>query len=122
MIYRALALLAVIAALLGALWWYGSSKYDEGYEARRIEDEKAAEVQRESNRSKAREAEEKESVRTVYRDRFITNTVKEIEYVSKPLAAVPLPADTKRLLNDAATCAKSDRPGACGPDATLSNP
>lgn len=42
MIYRVLALLAAIAALLGALWWYGSSKYDEGYQEARNEYNRAA--------------------------------------------------------------------------------
>lgn len=120
--YRLLAIGAAIAAVFGAIWWYGQSKHDEGYNARRIEDEAAAEVQREANRSTAREAEEKESVKTVYRDRFIIKTIREIRDAATPLAACPLPADVQRLLGDAATCAKSDRPGSCGPDAAVPSP
>lgn len=113
MTYRILALLAAIAALLGALWWYGASKYDEGYQARKVEDEKAAEVQREANRSTAREAEERESVRTVYRDRFIVTTVREIRNEAQNLAACVLNDGTIRMLNDAARCAEDSGQASC---------
>lgn len=113
MIYRILVLLVAIAALLGALRWYGSFKYDEGYQARKDEDQAAAELQREANRSTAREAEEKESVRSVYRDRFIVTTVREIRNEAQNLAACVLNDGTIRMLNDAARCAEDSGQASC---------
>lgn len=76
--------------------------------------EAASELQREKNRGRAGDAVSRESVRTVYRDRFITNIVREVEHVSAPLAACPLPAGVVSLLNRAATCAADDTSTSCG--------
>lgn len=110
---------AIVFGILFGLGLYGSKREKAGYDRAQDEYAAAAELQRETNRSTAREVEEKEAVRTVYRDRFIIQTIKEIEHASAPLASCPLPADTVRLLNAAAQCAKSDRPAACQPDGSL---
>ncbi|MGC3984845.1 MAG: hypothetical protein QM777_09005 [Pseudorhodoferax sp.] len=78
--------------------------------------EVAAHKQKDENVTRAAEVEQRVVTQTVYRDRFITKTVKEIERVTEPMAACLVPADAVRLLNDAARCAREDQPAACGAD------
>ncbi len=85
----------------------------QGYERSQAEYQARAELQRETNRGRARVAEEKHAARTVYRDRFITNTVKEIRDVPSDGTGCLVAPRVVRLLNDAAACAREDRPGAC---------
>lgn len=80
----------------------------------KLASERAAELQRETNRGAAREAEVQYVERTVYRDKFITKIETEIRHVAAPLASCPLPDGLVRMLNDAAACAAEDRPATCG--------
>ena len=112
----------LLAALAGSHWYAyssGSDKVQARFDAHVAQAEKDASDQREANRTRAVEVEERIVTQTVYRDRFITKTVKEIEYVAQPLAACPVPADLGRLLNDAARCAREDRSASCGADSAV---
>lgn len=83
-----------------------------GYARSQADYAAAAVLQRESNRGSAHQAAVKEAAQAVYRDRYITRTVNEIEYVTRDLAACPvLPVDV-RLLNDAAKFPSGNRPAA----------
>lgn len=82
----------------------------------RLASEQQAERQREVNRGRATGAEVRYVTQTVYRDRIITKTLKELPNAAAPLAACPVPADAVRLLNAAAACAREDRSAACQPD------
>ncbi|MBB1601902.1 hypothetical protein [Variovorax sp. UMC13] len=110
--------LLLIVVLLAAAFFYVQhlerSADSAGYARSQAEYAAAAELQRESNRGRAHQAEVKEAAQTVYRDRYITRTVKEIEYVTQDLAACPVPPAAVRMLNDAAKCASEDRPASCG--------
>lgn len=114
-----IAVLGVVALALAGLLLHQRAQTAQARQALsdyQLASERATELQRESNRGRAAEVEQRVVVQTVYRDRFITKTIKEIERVTEPLAACPLPAGAIRLLNDAARCAREDRPAACGAD------
>jgi len=112
--YRILALVVLALALVAFGWVKGAQHGQVRLEAYQVAEERIANGQRDANRTRARKAEEKQAAQTVYRDRFITNTVTEVRYVTQPLAACPVPGPAVRLLNDAATCAREDRPASCG--------
>jgi hypothetical protein len=121
----AIAALGVAALVLAGLLLHQRAQTAQARQALaeyQLAGEKATELQRESNRGRAATVEERVVVQTVYRDRFITKTVKDIERVSQPMAACPVPADAVRLLNDAARCAREDRPAACGADDAVPDP
>lgn len=112
-----LVALGVLAfALLAGAWKVYHAIDKAGYVRAQTEYQAAAEFQRESNRGRARAAEEKQATQTVYRDRYITRIVKEIDRASQDLARCPVPPAAVRLLNDAAKCAGEDRPPSCGVD------
>jgi hypothetical protein len=110
---KLVALGLIVLALVAGFWkvWHTADR--GGYERSQAEYQARAELQRETNRGRARVAEEKHAARTVYRDRFITNTVKEIRDVPSDGTGCLVAPRVVRLLNDAAACAREDRPGAC---------
>lgn len=105
---------ALLVGLVAAGWRVHHNIEQAGYARAQAEYQAAAELQREGNRGRARDAEQKQAAQTVYRDRFITQTVKEIQYVTANLAACVLSPGAVGMLNDAARCAGEDRPAACG--------
>lgn len=114
--------MVLLAAMAGSHWYAyssGADKVQARFDAHVVAAEKAAAAQRETNRTRAVEVEERIVTQTVYRDRFITKTVKEIEYVAQPLAACPVPAELGRLLNSVARCAREDRSASCGADGSV---
>lgn len=118
-------LVAVAAALAGAFFYvkHLERKADAaGYARSQAEYAAAAELQRETNRGRARGAEVKEAAQAVYRTRYITRTAKEVDRVTSNLAFCPVPPAAVQLLNDAAKCASEDRPAACGADSGVPAP
>ncbi len=113
-VWRLAIYAAVVAAIVATGWRIHHNIDQAGYDRAQAEYQAAAELQREANRGRSREAEQKQALQTVYRDRFITNTVKEIQYVTQNLAACVLSPGAVGMLNDAARCAGEDRPAACG--------
>jgi len=115
------------AALAAALLWGGVERV-RGSNARqalaeyKLASQQQAERQREARTQTARDAETKHVTQTVYRDRYITRVVKEIDREAAPLAGCPVPLGAVRVLNDAARCAREDRPAACGIDGALPGP
>lgn len=112
-------LIAIAAVVAGAFFYVKHLERQAdaaGYARSQAEYAAAAELQRESNRGRAHGAEVKEAAQTVYRTRYITRTVKEIERVTSDLATCPVPPAAVQLLNDAAKCASEDRPASCGAD------
>lgn len=107
--WKLIGVAAVAVALAAGARWLWHSIDEAGYARAQAEYQAAAEFQRESNRGRARVAEEKQAVQTVYRDRYITRTTKEIDYAAQDLASCPLPPAVGRLLNDASRCAYEDR-------------
>lgn len=121
----AIASLGIAALVLAGLLLHQRAQTAQARQALaeyQLASEQATELQRESNRGRAATVEERVVVQTVYRDRFITMTVKEIERVTQPMASCPVPPDAVRLLNDAASCAREDRPSACGVDDPVPSP
>lgn len=119
--WRAVAALALAAAMAAGYGWIRHAHMEQGraevraeWAEERRQGELQAEIRREANRANARAAELQQVAQTVYRDRFITQTITEIRHVTDPLAACPVPPDAVRMLNDAAACARSDRPASCG--------
>ena len=120
----AIAALAVGVLVLAGLLLHQRAQTAQARQALsdyQLAGERATELQREGNRGRAAEVEQRVVTQTVYRDRYITKTVKEIERVTQPMAACPVPAGAVRLLNDAARCAREDRPAACGVDDAVPN-
>lgn len=118
-------LIAIAAAVAGAFFYvkHLERRADAaGYARSQAEYAAAAELQRETNRARANGAEVKQATQTVYRDRYITKSVKEIQYVTRELASCPVPPAAVRLLNDAAKCASEDRPTSCGADSGVRAP
>ncbi|KQP37544.1 hypothetical protein [Pseudorhodoferax sp. Leaf274] len=109
---------ALLAAALAGTHWYayrqGAQAVQIRFDAHVAAADRAAVRQADENRGRSAQVEERIVVQTVYRDRYLTKTVKEIERATQPLAVCPVPADAVRLLNDAARCAREDRPAACG--------
>lgn len=106
---------AALAVALAAVAWKVYHAIDKaGYVRAQAEYQAAAEFQRESNRGRSRVAEEKQAAQTVYRDRYITRTTKELDHAAQDLDRCPLPSRAIRLLNDAAKCANEDRCPASG--------
>lgn len=81
-----------------------------------------ADAQAERNRELQRAAEKRYVVQAGVRDRFIVQTVREVRHATVHLATCPVGADGVRLLNDAAACAREDRPATCGADASVPSP
>lgn len=118
----AIAVLAVITLMLAGLLLHQRAQTAQARQSLsdyQLASERATELQREGNRGRAAEVEQRVGIQTVYRDRFITKTVKEIERVTEPLASCPVPADAIRLLNDASRCAREDRSASCGADSSV---
>jgi len=111
---KLIALGVLALALAAGFWKLWHSADRAGYQRSQAEYQAAAELQREGNRGRVYEAEKKEAAQTVYRDRYITRIVKEIDHAAQDLASCPVPPAVGRLLNDAAQCAREDRPAACG--------
>lgn len=99
----------IALALLAGAWKVYHAIDKAGYTRAQAEYQAAAEFQREANRGRARVAEEKQAAQTVYRDRYIYRTTKEIDHAAQDLARCPVPRPAVRLLNDAARCAYEDR-------------
>lgn len=111
---KLVALGLLVLALVAGAWKVHHAIDKAGYTRAQAEYQAAAEMQRESNRGNARQAEEKQATQTVYRDRYIIRIVKEIDHAAQSLASCPVPPAVGRLLNDAARCADEDRPASCG--------
>jgi hypothetical protein len=116
---------AVLAAALAGTHWYayrqGAQAVQIKFDAHVNEANRKAVRQADQNRERAAQVEERVVFQTVYRDRFITKTVKEIDRATQSLAACPVPEPARVLLNAAARCAREDRPSACGSDNAVSD-
>lgn len=116
--YTRIAIALVIALTLAGTHWRaytrGELSVRQQWDAERVQAALQAEERREINRATARQAEQQQATQTVYRDRYITQTITEIRHVTNPLAACPVPPAAVRMLNDAARCAGADRSAACG--------
>jgi len=112
----------IALALIAGFWrlWHTADK--AGYQRAQAEYQAAAELQRETNRGRARQAEEKEAARTVYITRYIDRATKEVRNATKSLDACPITAEPRRMFNDAARCTDEDRPASCGAGHSLPAP
>lgn len=106
------AALIAVAAVAGYAWWQHRTE-QRGAQAERARLEAMADLQREANRGRARDIEQAQAAKAMYRDRFFTETIVEIRHAAAPLAACPVPDAAVRLLNAAAQCAREDRPASC---------
>mgnify|MGYP001573557562 CR=1 FL=1 len=82
----------------------------------------AAEQIKDKDRDLQRAAELRYTVKAETRDRFITKTLTEVRYVTQHLVSCPLGAPAVRVLNDAAACAREDRPASCGAGEPVRSP
>jgi hypothetical protein len=107
-----LAVLVGFAAGGSSAWkvqnWRAASK--------ELQLQRAVEAQREANLDLQRAAEKRYVVQAAARERVITQTITEVRYAAQSLASCPVPADARRLLNEAARCARGDSASACGAD------
>lgn len=112
-IVAALILALTLAAAGWRIYTRGQQSVQREWDAERRQAELQAEQRREINRTTARQAETLVAAQAVYRDRYITQTITEIRHVTDLLAACPVPPAAVRMLNDAAACARGDRPASC---------
>lgn len=118
-----LVAIALLCAALVAGWWRLTAHFEtKGYQRRAAEDTAAMQAQEQRNRELQRAAELHYTVQAGVRDRFIVQTIREIRYAAAPLASCPVPDAARRLLNDAALCARGDSPASCGVDDALRKP
>lgn len=110
-------------AVVIAGWHALTTHYDhQGYTRAKAEDQAAAEQQAARNRELQRQAEKRYVVQQGIRDRFITQTVKEISVEAAPLADCRVPDSLRMRLDSLRSCALGD-PGAPGcPDGSLPQP
>lgn len=111
---RIVAVLVLALALVAGSWKLYLVIDRGGYDRAKAEDASAMQAQATRNRELQRQAELRYTVAAQTRDRFFVTTVREIRDAAAPLAACPVPEPVVRLLNDAARCARSDSPAACG--------
>jgi len=111
---KLVALGLVLLALAAGAWKILHDADRAGYARAQAEYQARAELQREANRGRAGDAERKQAAQTITHTRYITRIVKEIDREATSLASCPLPPAVGRLLNDAAACAREDRPASCG--------
>lgn len=104
----------IVIALCAGAWKILHDADKAGYARAQAEYQARAELQREANRGRTHQAEQKEAAQTIVRTQYITRIVKEIDREATSLASCPLPPAVGRLLNDAAACAREDRPASCG--------
>ena len=116
----AYGLLAV--ALLGGYAYWQHRTEQRGVQAERARQADLAEQQRMQNRSRARDAELRLSSRQQVVERYFVITEKEFVHATAELASCPLPEPARRMLNDAAKCAREGRPAACQGDGSLPDP
>lgn len=110
-----LIVLGVLAALAVGAWFRLTAHYEGiGYARAQGEARQVAEAQAERNRELQRAAEKRYTVQAEVRERVITETIVEVRHATASLASCPVPEPARRLLNDAAACAREDRPAACG--------
>lgn len=108
----AIAAAALVALTTAYFGWRGQQR-EIGRQEVRAEVAAQVSAQAERNRELQRAAEKRYTVVAEVRDRFIVNTVTEVRYATKHLAACPVGSDAVRLLNDAAACARGDSAAAC---------
>jgi len=108
-----LVILALAVGSMFALHHYGQTRYKAGQAAQLAVDREIADQQRERNRDLQRSAEKKYTVQTEVRDRFFTETILEVRHEAAPLATCPVPESLRLRLNEAAACARQDRPASC---------
>jgi hypothetical protein len=118
-----IALLVVLIVASAAAWWRITVHYEGiGYARAQAEAAAAAQAQAQRNRDLQRAAELRYTVQAGVREEFIVTTVKELAHETADLASCRLSPGARRLLNDAAQCARADRPAACGPREPLPGP
>lgn len=110
---KLVAIGVILLAVLAGVWKFWHSADKAGYQRAQAEYQAAAEVQRETNRGRARQAEEKEAARTVYITRYIDRATKEVRNATKSLDACPITDEPRRMFNAAARCTDEDRPASC---------
>lgn len=122
---RVLIALAVSAVLAFAGW----KLYQAGGDAVRVEWHKErakleaqVDAQAERNRELQRAAEKRYVVQAEAREKYIVETIVEVRRETEILAVCPVPEPARRLLNDAARCARGDTPAACGADKPVRQP
>lgn len=115
MIVRLVAALVLLLAVAAGVWklWHTADK--AGYDRAQREYQAAAELQREGNRGKARNAEVKQAAQAEVREEFIVLTVKEIRHETDNLSSCVLTPAAVGMLNASKECARKDRPSSCGP-------
>lgn len=114
-IWTKLAGLGILVLAIGAgLAWVRHEADATGYARAQAETQAVATEQAQRNAELMRAAELRYTVMQPVRDRFITNTITEIRDATQNLAACVLEPRALSMLRDAAQCARSDQPAACG--------
>lgn len=115
-----LAAAAVAGAVAAYAWWAGELR-EEGRAEVRAEMAAAVAAQEARNRELQRAAEKRYVVAAEIRERVIVETIVEVRHAAQDLAACPVPDRARRLLNDAAACARDGSAAACGADQPVRN-
>jgi hypothetical protein len=114
--WLALVLAGFLAFTHFSAYRAGKAAVRADFDAYKLAVQQQAETMREARAQSARDAAQKETVRTVTRTVYITKKAKEIDHDAQALSACPMPARTVGVLNDIARCAREDRPASCKPD------
>lgn len=96
--------------------------FQAGYDKAKSEVAAVTQQAHDANEKRADSVVIQEVERVVYVDKYITKIQKEIEYVTQPLAACPLPDDSVRVWNDISSCLFSSEAAACRVDERVSAP
>ncbi len=115
----ALALVALLSFTHFTAYRSGKQVIRAEWQAAQVEQEREAQAQAQRIRELQRAAETRYTVQAGVREEFIGYTIREGHHAAAPIASCALPADLVRLLNSAATCARSDTATACSIDQPL---
>lgn len=92
----------------------GSAAVRADWHAERLATQKAAQEQQERNLELQRASEKRYVVQAEVREKYIVETIVEVRRETQAMAVCPVPEPARRLLNDAARCARENSPAACG--------
>lgn len=121
-LWAALGLAAVLAFSHFSAYRSGRHAVQSRWDEANVKQERLSQEQTTRNRDLQRAAELRYVVKGETRDRFFTNTIKEIVHDAAPLAACVLPESVRLRLNDANRCARSDSPASCGAAGEVPSP
>lgn len=120
-LYRFILVGVLVAVAVGAYAWWQHRVEEAAVTVERARVIALADLQREANRARAREASLALATRAQTVEKYLVVTEKEFRHATADLAACPVPDRARVMLNDAVRCARDGSAAACGSDSRLSD-